>query len=298
MTADLTAERALEGAAQRAGDVAAAAGRQAEDAVEEAKPWVVRLGRFGFAAKGIVYGIVGILAVEAAAGLGGATTDTRGAIGRLVQAPLGRAWLAAIGVGLIGYVLWRFVQAALDTDNQGTDLRGIAIRGSYAVIALTYAGLALYALRLSFGGTATGESSATQDWTAKLMSQPLGQWLVASAGLVVIGIGVGQLWQAWTASFCKRLRLHEMTETQQQWVVRAGRLGSAARGIVFGVIGVFLIVAAYHASPGEARGLSGALATLAEQPFGIWLLGLVGAGLVAYGAFMLVQARFRRMYIR
>ena len=259
----------------------------------------MRLGRFGYAAKGAVYAIVGVLAAQAAGGAGGATTDPRGALGWIIQAPFGRLLLGAVAVGLVGYAVWSFVQGILDTEGKGTDAKGIVARGAFVVTGLVAAGLALAAVRLvrGSGGAGSGDSAA-QDWTAWLLAQPFGQWLVGIVGAIVVGAGLHHLYKAYSADFRKELRLGQMSRTEELWTIRTGRLGFAANGIAVGIIGGFLLVAALQAQPERARGLGGALETLARQPYGPWLLGAVAVGLIAYGLFMLVEARYRRMVIR
>jgi hypothetical protein len=117
--------------------------------------------------------------------------------------------------------------------------------------------------------------------------------LVVSIGAAVIGVGLHELYQAYKAGFLEYLKLGEMGEKARKWILRWGRLGIAARGIVFGVVGMFLIRAALEYDPQQARGLGGALQTLAQQPVGPWLLGAVASGLIAYGLFMLAVARYR-----
>lgn len=272
--------------------------QQAAQAARQVSPWLVRLGRFGFAAKGAVYGLVGVLALLAALGRGGETTDTQGALGTLVGAPFGRVLLALVALGLLGHALWRWVQAALDTEHKGGDAKGIAARVGYAAIGVVYAGLALAAVRLAQGsGGGGGSDQSAQDWTARLLAQPFGRVLVGLAGLAVIGIGGYQLYRAYTAKFREKLKLGEMSATEQQWTTRLGRFGFAARGVVFAIIGGFLIVAALQDQSDQARGLGGALDALASQAYGRILLGVVALGLVAYGIFMFAQARYRRMVI-
>jgi hypothetical protein len=272
---------------------------QAGDAARETKPWVVRLGRFGRVTNGAVYAIVGLLAAQVAVGAGGATADPRGVLAWLVQAPFGRFLLAAIALGLAGYALWRFVQATLDTEGKGSDAKGLLARGAYLAIGVAYAGLALSALGLSLdrGGGAGGDASA-RDGTAQLLAQPFGQWLVGIVGMAVLGLALYQFYSAYRGTFLEHLKLAEMSPTQVCWATRLGRLGFATRGVAFGVIGAFLLVAARQARAEEARGLAGALAAVAAQPFGPWLLGAVAVGMLAYGAFLLVEARFGRMVIR
>ncbi len=274
--------------------------RQAEQAARQASPWLVWLGRLGYAAKGVVYGLVGVLALLVALGRGGQTTDTRGVLQTIVDAPSGRLLLAVVTLGLFGHALWRFVQAARDTENKGTDARGIAARVAYAAIGVVYVGLALAAARLVLGTGGGNQSSdqSTQDWTARLLGQPFGRLLVGLAGLIVIGIGGYQFYRAYKAEFREKLKLHEMSAAEQTWTTRVGRGGFAARGVVFVIIGGFLLVAALRDQSEQARGLGGALDTVvAQQTYGPWLLGIVALGLVAYGVFMVVQARYRRMVI-
>jgi hypothetical protein len=272
------------------GDHAEAAARRAAN-----NPWVERLARLGFAAKGIVYMTVGALATQAALGSGGATTDTQGAIATIGQQPFGRVLLAVLALGLLGHALWRFVEAAVDPGHAGGDAKGIGKRIGYAVLGVAYIGLSLTAARLISGSGGTG-GNATQDWTARLMAQPFGRWLVGLLGLLVIGIGLYQLYQSYSAKFQEKLQLGQMSQTERHWAIRSGRFGLAARGVVFGIVGGFLVQAALQYNPDKAQGLGGALQTLAQQPFGPWLLGIVAIGLIAYGVYMLISARYRRIF--
>ena len=140
-----------------------------------------------------------------------------------------------------------------------------------------------------------GGGGSPDDWTARLMAQPFGRWLVVIAGAVIVGAGLYQFYKAYKADFRDELNLGAMSGRVKTWTTRSGRLGYAARGVVFGVIGIFLVQAALQTDPDEARGLGGALNTLASQPFGPYLLGAVALGLVAYGIFMFVMARYRRI---
>lgn len=275
------------------------AGRQARDSVRKASPWLVGLGRLGHAAKGVVYLLIGALAVQVALGRGGETTDTKGALVRIAQAPFGRFLLIAMAVGIAGFVLWRLLQALLDTDNEGTDAKGIATRLGYAGSAIAYTTLALSAVQLlRTGSVGKNTTQSTQDWTAKLLDKPFGQFLVGLVGLVVIGLGCYQLYKGFKAKFREDLELGKLGPHENNWVTRLGQIGHIARGLVFGLIGLFLIVAALHHNPDEARGIDSTLATLAQQRFGPWLLGAVALGFVAYGLYMLAEARYRRMVVR
>jgi len=199
-----------------------------------------------------------------------------------------------IALGFLGYALWRGIQAIMDPDGEGADLKALGKRVGYGVSALVYGGLAFSAVGLILGSASEGNSNP-DGWTALLLSWPLGRVLVVCVGIAVVGVGLRELYQAYKARFLKYLKLDEMGERVRRWTERWGRLGTAARGIVFGVVGTFLIRAALEYDPQEARGLGGALQTLAHQPLGPWLLGAVALGLVAYGVVMLSVARYRRI---
>jgi len=265
-----------------------------KQAVQHPSEWVEPLARLGYAAKGVVYGIVGLLAAQAAVSAGGRTTDTQGALSAIVTQPFGKVLLSLVAIGLIGYVVWRFVQAIKDPEDKGTDTKGILQRIGYAISGIIYAGLALSAVRIILG-SASGNSNSTQDWTARLLSQPFGQWLVGTVGAFIIGLGFYQFYKAFTTKFRKELNLSELSDTEQKSVKAISRFGLAARGVVFCLIGFFLIQAARKSDAGEAGGLGEALETLQEQPYGAWLLGIVALGLIAYGIYMVMQARYRRI---
>jgi hypothetical protein len=264
----------------------------------EARRWIVPLARFGFAAQGVVYIIIGSLAALAAFHRGGRTTGSHGALVEILSQPYGQIMLGVIAAGLIGYTLWRLTQAIEDTEHKGSDAKGILARLGYALIGLIYASIAVTAVQLIIGtGARRGDEESSKEWTATLLAQPFGPWLVGAIGVGIIAFGFFQCYQAYTAKFLEELNWSAMSRLAQTWARRVGRLGLAARGIVFAVIGVFLIVAALTANPSQARGLSGALRTLAQQPFGPWVLGVVALGLVAYGLYMLVLARYRRIML-
>jgi hypothetical protein len=261
-----------------------------------AQPWVEPLARFGFAAKGVVYFVVGLLAAQAAFTTGGKTTDTSGALEEIVVQPFGKFLLSLVTVGIIGYVLWRLVQTILDPEHAGQRLNAkrIGQRIGYAVSGLAYAALAFTAIKLILGGE-RHHSNATQDWTARVLTQPFGQWLVGLAGAIAIGVAVSYFYKSYKGKFRQKFKLHEMTPSEQTWAVRFGRFGIAARGVVFSIIGVFLIKAALQTDASQVKGLGQVLAALAQQPTGPWILGVVALGLIAYGIYSLVEARYRRI---
>jgi len=265
---------------------------------DSARRWIIPLARFGYAAKGVVYVIVGVLAALAAYNRGGKTTDSRGALQEILVQPYGKYLLGAVTLGLIGYALWRFVQSIKDTENKGSNAQGVIARIGYAAIGFVYAGLALTAVQMIMGSTAAkGSGEPTQEWTARLLVQPFGHLMVGAIGFGIVAFAIFQLYKAYTAKFRENLMTEEMSERTETFAIRTGQFGLSARGIVFGVIGFFLVLAALHSNASEAQGVSGALQFLEQQTLAPWLFGLVALGLAAYGFYMFVLARYRRIII-
>ncbi len=281
------AEVSLDGAAEKA-----------EEIKRAARPWVVRFGRYGYAAKGVVYVLIGSLAALATFGFGGNPTDSRGALTSVVHQPYGRVLLSVVAVGLAGYAVWRVVMGVADTEDKGSGVKGLGLRFGYACIGVVYAGLCYSAVRLLLGHSAgRGSDESARGWTRLVFAFPLGRWVVALAGLCVVAFGGWQCFKAFTAKFREKWKRHEMSERARAFATRVGQVGLVARGVVFGIIGLFLIQAAWVARAEEARGLGGALRALEAQPYGPYVLGAVALGLVAYGLYMFVEARYRRMII-
>ena len=251
--------------------------------------WFERLARVGIGAKGVVYITVGTIAAAAARG-GGAATGSEGALRAISDAPLGRALIAFVALGLAGYVLWRVASAIFDPEDDGP-----ALRVFHFVTAVVYAGLVLEAIRMALSSASGGGADAATHWTARAMAQPFGVIGVAIVGVAVGLYGVLQIYRAVTADLGDRLDLRRLSSAGTRWVVRVGRAGLAARGVVLGIMGLFLVIAALRTDPTEARGLGGALRAVERQPWGPWLLLAVAVGLVAYGLFQLVKARYRRI---
>lgn len=259
-----------------------------------AAPWIQWLARIGYAARGVVYLLIGYLALQAAISSAGSPEDSSGALRVLMEQPLGRVLLALVAIGLAGWVLWRLFQAVADPEHEGTGAKGMARRTGYLVSAVLHAALAVEAVRLMRGsGGGEGGEAAADHWTGMLMSQPAGRLLVAAVGGVIVAFGVVELIRAYRAGFRRDLDLSALSAAGQRRVVLFGRLGIAARAVVFGIIGWFLLRAALQYDPREARGFETALRTLQEQGYGGWLLGAVGVGLLCYGLFELAEARYR-----
>lgn len=276
----------------------------ASEAASEAKqaargPWVERLGRAGLVAQGVSYGLVGALALMLALGLGGETESREGALRTLAGDAAGLAVLVALAVGFAGYAIWRLAQAIFDRDGEGTDGKGLAKRASRAGKAVIYAVLCFTTVQIVLDGrrsSSSGGGEPTEDSaTAGVLGWPGGRWIVIGVGVAILGVAGYQVWRAFSEKFMKDMETSRLSPAAETTVKALGITGLLARGVVFGLVGIFLMKAALEYDADEAIGLDGALATLAGASYGSVLLGLTAAGLVAYGLFCVVQARYRRI---
>jgi hypothetical protein len=245
----------------------------------------------------VVYLFIGFLAVQLAAGVGGKATDQRGAIQAISALPFGRFLLIVVTIGLVGFALWCFIQALFDTEGKGRKAKGIIARIGYAAVGVGYAILAFGTFRVVMGSGSAGKSSTTttQDWTATLLKEPFGVALVVLVALGVLAIACYLYYKAYSADFRSKFNFAQLNVQVKKWIMFLGRFGYAALGVVFTIIGIFLIVAAFQHNPGQAVGLDGALLELSRQPFGQLLLGIVAVGLIAYGIYSFAEARYRRV---
>jgi hypothetical protein len=262
-------------------------------AAREVKPLVKWLARLGMLCAGLLWIVVGVLAIQVALGAGGETTDRTGALQEIAQEPLGRSLLVVIAIGFAGYALWRFIAGALgrklETNeelNWGKRLWYFARGAFYAF--LCYTTLAILARAGSGSGSEEGQAEAAFDW-------PAGRWLVGAVGLGLAGWGLGSAYRGVSRNLKDDLHTERMSAETNRWTTVAGVVGYLARAVVFLIAGVFVTRAAIEYDPEEAVGLDGALQKLAHQSFGPLLLGVVAAGLVAYGLFYFVRARFREV---
>ena len=222
--------------------------------------------------------------------MGEHTTDPPGALRTISTQPFGWLVLGFVAIGLGAYALWRLIQAVADPEGEGRDTSGIASRVGHGAAALGYSVLAFTAGQLV---VTSGGGSSPKDWTASFLSLPLGWMVVLGIGTGVVGYGLHELYNSYRANFEEHLELGQISRREGRWMlVQGGRFGLAARGLVIGIAGVFLIVAALRFDPSEATGLGGALQELLRQPFGSWILGVVALGFIAYGLLMVAVARF------
>lgn len=258
----------------------------------EAAPWVQRLARLGYAAKGVVYIVIGGIAAHAAFTPAEPVEGPQGAMDTILEQPFGRVLLGIVALGLAGFVVWRVVQAALDPEHAGGGAKRGAVRLGHALSAAVYAGLTLQAVRM-VRGSGGGQGNGAQDWTATVMEKPFGRVLVGLVGAGILAYGIYQIYTAFKGDLDKRLNLAASAVVTRRRVVALGRAGTAARGVVLVIIGWLVLQAALRYDPAEAQGLQGALNTLRQAAYGPYLLAAVALGLIAYGVFQLVKARYR-----
>jgi hypothetical protein len=253
------------------------------------------LARAGYASQAYLYFTIGSLAALAAFGYGGHTTDGKGALVALYQQPFGRALLVLASIGLLGFALFRAYQALIDPEHQARGMRAVK-RVGWAAVALMHAGLGVFALTLASGNGQSKGGDDARSATASLLSwTPLGPWLVAGVGAVLIGVAAHQLWCAWRSELDEQLDLSSLAGGTRRWVIRLSRFGIAARAIVGAVVGGFLLLAAIDSNAGQAKGFGESLATVRQAPLGGVLFAVIALGLIAFAFYELVEARYRRI---
>jgi hypothetical protein len=255
--------------------------------------WADRIARVGFFARGVVYAIVGGFAVKYALGDGGGLLDKHEATRQVERQPFGAALVLLLGVGLGCYALWRLSQAAFAPRSRNGERITPFHRIGWAGAGVVWGALAVAAFQTYAHGHA---SDGTKSWVHWLLASELGRWAVVGVGVCVIGVGLKHLYDALTARFVRELELERLSYDARRWVIRSGRFGISAHGIVLGIVGGFLVRAGLHANAKDVKGTKGALVEMLQQPYGRWLLGFVAAGLIAYGIYSAVAARWGRAF--
>jgi hypothetical protein len=250
------------------------------------------LARIGYATRGSVFLIVGGLALLAAGDSTEQPQGMRDAMQTVFDRPLGGFILWAIAFGLACFSCWRFLQSIFDADALGNRLFGLMRRTSFAVAGLFYLALATATARITVQERTTTEDQSARDWTHWAMTKPLGRDLIAAIAVVLVGIAIALMVQVVRAPYRREFDKKRMPLV---WVVALGSVGIMTRALVFLAIGIFLGIADYDYNSTEVIGVSGVLRTLQEQSYGRWMLAIAGLGLVAFGAFEIVEAYARRV---
>jgi len=252
------------------------------------------VARAGLVARGVMYGLIGIIAIQIALGNSHQQADRSGAVRLVAATPFGMVTLWLLVIGFVGLTLWRLSEAAFGAP--GTGGHKTSTRLLCLVKAMLYGALTVSILKYALGlGAPQSTNQQSQDLTATALKHQGGEAAVAIAGLIIAAAGLYLSYQAYRRKFLQDMRIGSASRRTRNIVSWFGEVGGIARGTVFVTIGVFLVVAAVEANPGQAKGIDSALRTLARAPFGPWLLGLVAVGLVLFGIFSCCEARWRQV---
>ncbi|MEV1044032.1 DUF1206 domain-containing protein [Streptomyces sp. NPDC049916] len=254
-------------------------------------------GRAGFVARGVIYVLVGALALRIAlSGGGGKEADRGGAVAEIAEKPFGTVLLWILGVAVVGMALWRLSEALFG--GAGPDEDKPAKRAMAAGRAVFYAFVAYSVLSFAAGDSGSGGGSSdkqSQDVTAKALEWPAGQWIVGIGGAVVAGAGLWIAVRAIMRKYHKHLKMSQMSQKVRRAVDITGVFGGTARGSVFAAAGAFAIAAAVKHEPDQSKGMDDTLRSFTDTPVGPWLLVVIALGLIAFGVFSWFNARYRKV---
>jgi hypothetical protein len=249
------------------------------------------LARAGLVARGVIYILIGWVAILVAVGRSAREADQAGALQLLAGKSYGLVSLWLLGIGFVAYALWRFSEAAFGVAGEGN---GAGPRLKSLARGVVYAALAYLTFQV-IAGVHSNEATKQQDATASIMHHAGGRWLVGIIGLIIVVAGVALIAQGIRRKFMRQLETSRMTRRERRIVKWLGVIGTIARGVVFALAGVLVIDAAVTYTPSKARGVDGALNALRNQPFGEFLLLLAALGLLIFGIYGLCEARWRRV---
>ncbi|MGH4124255.1 MAG: DUF1206 domain-containing protein [Clostridium sp.] len=257
------------------------------------------MARVGFATRGLIFFIMGILALLLAFGIGGKTTDQQGTIANIGKQPEGKILLWLFLIGLICYSSWGLIQVVVNPFNKENDTKGISARLGYLFGAISYSFLAIPTFSLLTGGSKPAhvgkQAAQTQNYVAKILDMPFGQWIIVVIAIIVISVGIFQVCKGFMPLFGCHLDLIKLNTFQLKWVKGFGRFGTISRGFVIVSVGIFLAIAAYTSNSNEAKGFDSALMSLIHQSYGRWLIGIIALGLTSLGIYALLIALFFRL---
>jgi Domain of Unknown Function (DUF1206) len=257
---------------------------------ERGREGMQALAAIGLVARGLVYGVIGLLAFKVAIGAGGKTTSQSGAMQTIAGQPFGKALLVALAIGLAAYATWRVIEAVAVV-HSGQD-RALERRVSALGSAVGYAVLCVTAVKILAGAHTNGSPKPA---AAGILGWPGGPVIVAIAGLVVIGVGAYQGYKGITRKFLDDSRTERMGQSTETGFTALGVVGHVARAVTFLLIGYGLIKAALDYSAKSAVGLDGALQKLAHASAGPVLLGIVALGFIAFALYSIADARYHRV---
>jgi hypothetical protein len=260
-----------------------------------ANPALELLERLGYIVRGALYVVIGGLALRIAMSQPeGHALDLTGSVVFLIGNQFGKLVLLVIIVGLAAYSVWGLIRATFDPLHRGSDPSGYLDRLGFVSSSVSYALIVIFGLRLLMGSGGSS-TEAMQKTVSSILDHPAGGSLTVLIGLVAVGVGVGQIVEAYRAAFKRDLKGVEMSHTTRNIVTALGRFGIAARGVIFLVVGSFIGQAGLHHDPAQVQGFGGAFIFLLAQPFGHIVLGVISLGFVALGLHSLACARWVRL---
>jgi len=268
-------------------------------ATPDTSDWIKGFARFGLISKGIVYALSGTLSLMAALHISERDekhADRAGVFNLVYEQPMGRLLLGIIAVGLLCYAYWRLFQGIKDTEKKGSDLKGLVRRSAYLFSGLLYLSVAFYAAKIvltSHQQNGDGKKALAQT----LLAHPFGQLLMGIGAVIMIGSGISQFYRALSGSYKKHVQKYSNTNARSL-LIRMGRLGYIARGIVWLMIGWFFLKAAYDVSPNEAGDTGSMFSRIESGPYGSFVLAVLALGLISYGIFMFIRARYQRIHTK
>jgi hypothetical protein len=251
------------------------------------------LARAGLVARGVVYFVIGLLALEVALGEGGKTTDQQGAMKAIAAQSYGKVLLVLLAIGLAGYAIWRLTRAAIGHGAEQRD--DTTDRVAAFASGVTYAAFCVVAIGILAGSGSTSSSQKAKETTAGVLGWSGGTVIVAIAGLALIGVAIYQAYKGLSRNFLEDAKTGEMNESVRKAYTALGVFGLVARAVVFALVGYGILKAALDYDPKEAVGLDGALNKLADTAFGPWLLGIVAVGLAGFALYSIADARYRKV---
>ncbi len=256
----------------------------------------VKVARFGIASKGVVYSIAAILTIMAASGLGGEVSSLKDVFKFIQDQVFGQVLLSVLTLGLTCYVFWRFYQAIADPEDKQNNDNGTLKRIAYAISGITYGILTYSAIELLISSGSSGGGSSKKSMVATILAEPMGRWIVGLLALFLVAKAIYQLYRAYSGKFKEKIGRTGLDARARKIMLKTGKVGYTARGLVMAVISFFFFRAAFTANASKVGGTEKALEFIQSQSeWGTIVLAIVAFGLLLYGIFMFVKARYRKM---
>ena len=265
---------------------------EASQKADEHRDKMRAFARMGYGARGVIYLMIGGLALMSALGGGGETTGSKGALSTLVQQPFGKVMLGIVAFGLLGYSCWRLIQTFKDPDGHGTSAKGIGVRTALFISAITHILLAIWSFSIVF--TAGKSQSGNGGSSIPLLSSEFAPYVFAAVGVFMLVAGIAHIYKGWTSRFERYMLI---PAEHQKWACPSCQFGLISRGVVWLIISGFFLNSFRQFSQGSIGGMGEAFDQIRSSPFGTWLLGLVALGIIAFGIYSFLEARYRKIEV-